>query len=215
MATVEQIIGAEMKSRREARGITQDAVATEAQKYGLRWHRDTVAAIELGRRGLSLGEVALLPLVLADSGVTSHQVVSIPDLLPEDSHQSAEVSSGLTLSLKFIRELLGRRSNEPPSAAPKRPAPTIQEVERQAARKLGVTPEAIDAAARQLWDKGFVAQRELRVAVRTGELTREDPQRLVAPDWPRRVQAIRGAVARQLLRDLKPHLKRSVSRRRK
>ena len=49
-------IGALFRANREAAGLRQDEVARAAREGGLRWTRATVAAIETGKRDISLDE---------------------------------------------------------------------------------------------------------------------------------------------------------------
>lgn len=69
------------------------------------------------------------------------------------------------------------------------------DTEFKAARKLGVSPVALQAAAFRLWGHGFASQRDA--------LVRESSEPSVDP---RRVQALRGAVTKRLLKELEPHL---------
>lgn len=49
-----------MRAWREEAAFTQDDVATAARGFGLNWTRDTVAAIENGRREITLSEFTVL-----------------------------------------------------------------------------------------------------------------------------------------------------------
>jgi transcriptional regulator with XRE-family HTH domain len=60
-------IGTRLRTLREQYGARQDEVATAARQWGLQWTRATVAAIEIGRRQLSVQEFLLLPYVLKES----------------------------------------------------------------------------------------------------------------------------------------------------
>jgi hypothetical protein len=64
--TIERAIGQHLERLREERRATQSEVATAAQAFGLAWAQPTVAAIENGRRQLTLGELVLLPMILAE-----------------------------------------------------------------------------------------------------------------------------------------------------
>jgi transcriptional regulator with XRE-family HTH domain len=76
------VIGRELKTLREAGGLRQEQLAAEARRFGLSWTRATVAAIELGRRQLSIGELLLLPELLGRAGAGWGYDVS--DLIPAD-----------------------------------------------------------------------------------------------------------------------------------
>lgn len=58
------VIGERMRSYREAESLRQDELARKARQHGLRWERATVAAIETGRRAISIEELVRLPLLL-------------------------------------------------------------------------------------------------------------------------------------------------------
>lgn len=58
--TKRKALGDVIRHRREGVGMRQDEVATAARALGLRWTRATVAAIELGRREISLSEFITL-----------------------------------------------------------------------------------------------------------------------------------------------------------
>ena len=67
-----QAIGESLQALRVERGLRQDEVAAEARALGLSWTRATIAAIETGRRELSVGELWLLPWLYH---------VEVPDLV--------------------------------------------------------------------------------------------------------------------------------------
>ncbi len=57
-------MGTNLKRVREGRDLRQEDVAARARAMGLSWTQATIAAIETGRRALSLGELVLLQGVL-------------------------------------------------------------------------------------------------------------------------------------------------------
>ena len=71
-----EILGTAIRGTREVSGKRQDDLAAVAREYGLPWTRATVAAIEIGRRRLSVEEFLLLPAVL--------DFIELADLLPGD-----------------------------------------------------------------------------------------------------------------------------------
>lgn len=90
-------IGARLRALREQHGALQDEVAASARQWGLSsWTRATVAAIETGRRQLSIEEFLLVPYVLrwsclrtATEGVAPKEEVKkmvpeLADLFPDD-----------------------------------------------------------------------------------------------------------------------------------
>jgi len=150
MVTLEEAIGGELKRRREAaHGVTQEAVAVQAQGYGLRWTRATVAAIELGRQQLSLGEFALLPLILNSAGLTGGRVLGLWELLPDtDDDIDLTGAEEVGVPLRIVRGLFQPpvQAGAPSPAVPKRRRPGIGEAERKVARLLGVTPNGLKTA---------------------------------------------------------------------
>jgi transcriptional regulator with XRE-family HTH domain len=194
MTTLEQAIGAEVKRRREADGARQEQLAAAARKYGLKWSQATIAAVELGRRKLSLGELAFLPLILSEAlGDTDAggQLFSIAELIP-DAAQDVDVAPGLRLPLSTVRMLLSGQAAADP--APPRQALALEasgDPERKAARKLGVPARAVVLAARKLWGHGLAEERERRLGA-LEQLPR------------RRLQARRGGITRRLVRELEP-----------
>ncbi len=58
-------LGRRLRAIREQQGKFQDEGATVARGFGFRWSRATVAALETGRRHLSVEEFLLLPSVLS------------------------------------------------------------------------------------------------------------------------------------------------------
>jgi transcriptional regulator with XRE-family HTH domain len=204
--TLEQAIGAELRRLREADGTRQDQLAAAARRYGLRWNQATIAAVELGRRKLSLGEVALLPLVLAEGlgdPNAGARLLGVGELIP-DVDQDVDVSPGLRLPLRTVRMLFGG-----PSESAERPEPSARrpeldaagDAERKAARKLGVSPHAVALAARTLWNQGLTEERDRRVGNPARALSR------------RSLQARRGRVTRRLVQELAPLLKPGKARR--
>jgi len=219
MVTLEEAIGGELKRRREAaHGVTQEAVAVQAQGYGLRWTRATVAAIELGRQQISLGEFVLLPHILRSVGLTGGRVLGLWELLPDTDDDIDLTGAGeVGVPLRIVRGLFQppAQAGAPSPAVPKRRRPGIGEAERKAARQLGVTPAKVMRAARTLWGMTLTQRRDLLVSKRIDLLVsqRIDPTRRLdtagaaTPDWPRRLQAIRGHATRELVAALRPRLR--------
>src|SRR5262249_1656132 len=85
------VMGTRLREVREAANKRQEDVAVVARKLGLDWTRVTVAAIELGRRRLSLEELLLLPYVFNDpdlqkdpKGQAQGRFLELPDFFPRD-----------------------------------------------------------------------------------------------------------------------------------
>src|SRR5262245_19166983 len=224
MVTLEEAIGGELKRRREAaHGVTQEAVAVQAQGYGLHWTRATVAAIELGRQQLSLGEFVLLPHILRSVGLTGGRVLGLWELMPDTDDDVDLTGAGeVGVPLRIVRGLFQppAQAAAPSPAVPKRRRPGIGEAERKAARQLGVSPATIMRAARTLWGITLTQRRDLLVSKRIDLLVskridptrRVDPAEAGTPGWPRRLQAIRGHATRELLQALRPRIETSRKR---
>ena len=86
-------------------------VAQEARALGLNWRRETVTWIEKGRRGLSIEEVMLLPLVLT---AATRRHVRLADLFVED----VQITERLTLKRRAFRELLAGEAVSIPGYTP-------------------------------------------------------------------------------------------------
>jgi hypothetical protein len=66
--TLATYLGERLRVRRQVRQRSQEDVATLARRWGLAWTRSVVAAIEAGRRQLSIEELLLLPWIAAHQG---------------------------------------------------------------------------------------------------------------------------------------------------
>jgi len=167
-------------------------VAVAAQQFGLAWGQATVSAIEAGRRGVSVGELALLPSILERAGITTTRL-TISELIPGDPTTSASLAPGATLPLATIRALFGQGSTVlmPLSGALTLTGHgAITEVDRRVARALKVSPEAVAQAALRAWGRPLHSERDARV----NDLAASAQKR--------------GRVTRQLLRELKPTIRR-------
>lgn len=152
-----------LRQRREAAGLTQDRVTTAARGLGLNWTRATVAAIEIGRRELSLAEFVTL--------------------------RGADVAAGeLDVFFAKARAKRGAAGDDAEH----------MEAEIKAARRLGVEPGAVVAAARRLWGRTLTDQRDALVRAAIGESRPAGAHAGVA----RAIQARRGHVTRVLVADL-------------
>lgn len=197
--TLEQAIGQQMRRLREAAGVRQETIAAAARFWRLpTWTQATVAAIELGQRGLSVGEFVTLPLLFHEAGIgrPSGGHLELEDFVPRmvDGFPNVPVvPDGFGMPLRIVRTLL-RGGHPPASVQPDRAETGPGEAERKAARKLGCSPNDIVAAARQLWGHTLSEERDQRIGKRAEKLDR------------RSLQAVRGRVTRALVRDLEPML---------
>ena len=221
--TIEQVIGQEIRRLREAAGVGQSVLAAAARQYGLPWTRALVAAVELGRKRLTLGELALVPLVLAEADVTGGRVLNLADLIPADQ-RSVTVGPGLEMPLTIARAMLLGDDDRLLGPSPKlvdvgvdrRAVEAAGDAEQKAALALGVSPESVVKAAHQRWGRSLTAERDRRVvAYTTASEGSSFTIGVTTPEWPRRLQAIRGHVTRALLDELQTPLKAAAKKRRK
>ena len=104
------LLGQRLRALREGGGKRQEDLAGVARGYGLSWSRATVAAIETGRRQLSVGELFLLPAVL--NRLTGAEVLAsgnllVADLLPERGDQWVALTPRTSVRVRSLRALLG------------------------------------------------------------------------------------------------------------
>ena len=216
---MERAIGRELRRLRVEAGIGQSTLAAAARQYGAAWTRAMIAAIELGRKQLSLGEVVLLVLVLREAGVTRGRRLTISDLIPI-TDEAVAVGPGYALPLRLARALLlePQTREEPakpvPVRADRHALEAADDAVQKAAGSLRVSPEAIVQAAHDRWGRGLTARRDEIAKRREAALLRADPEEARSADWPRRVQAIRGAATRELLGELRPLLKGTTRKKR-
>jgi transcriptional regulator with XRE-family HTH domain len=177
--TLEQAIGEELKRLREAAGVRQEAVAFAAQRFGLNWTQPTVAAIENGRRSLSLGEAGMLGSIAFWSGI-ARPPRRLLDFIP-DTDEWVILAPGHEAPLRSIRWLYGTYEEQeaaPGYGGPSRDAGIITETDRKAARVLRVAPERVAQAAIELWNRGLAEERDRLVgdpaasAQKRGRVTR-------------------------------------------
>ena len=165
------------------------------------WTRASVASLETGRRGLSVEEFMLLPMVLKI--LTGRDQWWLGDLLPDGW---IKMPLGLRTSGRSLRDLLDGGSVEDwevqaGTALEMREATNRlqqqSEAVRHAARRLEVEPGTVSRMADQIWRRSFNQERDARI-VGAGE---DDMP-------PRRIQALRGHVTRELINELRQALDR-------
>jgi Helix-turn-helix len=204
MATLAQVIGRSIRQWRESHGLRQEDIAAAARRYGLDWTQGTIAAIELGQRQLTLDDVVLFPIILAEVDGPSDRGALIPNPAEFVPETAEEVMVGpLSFPARVVRAFLGGREIGGPPPPPPRASRRVlleQEAlgtaEMKAARRLGVSAGAIVQAARRLWGQSLAAERDQRMA-----------QQPDMPTSPRSLQALRGHVTRELLDELRPVVK--------
>jgi transcriptional regulator with XRE-family HTH domain len=104
------LLGQRLRALREGGGKRQEDLAAAARGYGLAWSRATVAAIETGRRQLSVGELCLLPATLnrlAGAEGPASGGLLVADLLPERGDQWVALTPRTSVRVRSLRALLG------------------------------------------------------------------------------------------------------------
>src|SRR5260370_20679819 len=104
------LLGQRLRALREGGGKRQEDLAAAARGHGLAWSRATVAAIETGRRQLSVGELFLLPAALnkltgAERPASGGLLVA--DLLPERGGQWVALTPRTSVRVRSLPALLG------------------------------------------------------------------------------------------------------------
>lgn len=194
---IDQVLGTNLERLRKEKGWSQDDLVSRGWQVGLPWSRSTIAALEGGKRGVELGEVVLLALILNSS---------VAELLAGDD--LTLVGDGTGMWLDDVRDVLTSDHQTAQESFPdihsrvsKAKAVDMHdlvmlsangEAEQKAARKLGVTPQTIAQAAYDIWGRSLTDERNLRVE---------------QIDWvdetaTRQVQAYRGHVTRELLDEI-------------
>jgi hypothetical protein len=196
LTTLEQAIGQQMRRLREGAAVRQETIASGAAMWALPWTQATVAAIELGQRGLMLGEFIMLPLVFLEVGIhradgTPLQLEDfVPQYVEENMPNVPVVPGGLQMPLKIVRTLLRGGHPSAKDLPQQRPAgPGV--AERKMARKLGCSTTAVMNLAQELWQRTLSEERDARIGARAAQLDR------------RSLQAVRGRVTRALVSELK------------
>jgi transcriptional regulator with XRE-family HTH domain len=192
------IVGPLFRQRREELGLRLDDVAEYVRDAGMvGWNRTTVSALELGQRELDLEEVwlvcAAMEIGLAEllGRQAPDSAVSVGDAGTWDFGLIREVLTGerdgLAGRLAGVREVQAKRQEEldvERDAGDK----TVQRV----AHQLGSDPVTVAKFAWALWGRPLTRERDLRVA-----------QLAEAGASPRTLQALRGHVTRDLVKQLR------------
>jgi len=214
-----EMLAAGVKEARQRLDLRQEDAAARARAYGLStWIRGTVAQAEVGARRFALEEVLLLALAYE---------TSLAELIAGDEHDLVELTPNARLSVGALRALLSgnppavdeamdvpatrdispRRSDRFPDvlaearrfgigdrSALERALDEISDAERHAARKLGTTPERVNLAAMRRWGRTLAEERDHRLAKQATNVP------------PRRRQALRGHITRELMTELEAEL---------
>jgi transcriptional regulator with XRE-family HTH domain len=216
-APLHQVIGRRLRALRTAAGRLQEDVAAAARAWGFDWQRGTVAMIELGRRRVTAEELIALPAIARDAGLEGFSLgedvmvilsplAGAPTLSPSGplrSHHVELVPIGHgrapdTPEAREIRRLEPRLRHKQAEAEVFRIAlESHGDAETKAARVLGVSPIVVAMAAQRRFRQSLTAQRDAVAAGREG----------IGSIDPRRLQARRGHITRQLVEELRPFVK--------
>jgi transcriptional regulator with XRE-family HTH domain len=201
----------------EAEGLRQEDLAEAMTGLGFAWTRNRVTQVVTGRGALSVLEIAglcaVLRVSLADllGGATQELALdagSVPlraileALFYGESESWHLLGDRSAPAEQFLDELglahaaqVARTSTPPSEPAIYRTTAWGERAEatRKAARRLGVTPRDVEAAAVQLWGHALPIERDRRVDPRPDE-------------GARALQARRAHVTRALLVELREHL---------
>ncbi len=216
--TLQDLLARRLRALRLAHNARQEDVARGALSLGLDWTRSTVAAIEAGRRVLSIEELLLLPAIVGIGYGAACRLDELLGVTPQGFEEWRDEPIALTPSLVVnLREIwpaimsdAGRADlvnrlptlgvdalvtvSEPASASANALAPTVQRAafglaERHAADRLGVSPLAVSVAAHRLWKRSFSDERDRRVSEQ-------------GDAGPRTLRARRGHVTRSMLTEI-------------
>jgi hypothetical protein len=222
-----EVLAAGMKRARQDQDLRQEDAAVLARAYGLSsWIRGTVAQAEVGARRFALEEVLLLALAYQTSvadliGGGDDELV---ELTPDARLSIGAIRALLSGDAERVRALPAEAVDVPAHRGPTArqsgrfpdllaeagrfgiedrgvltpAADEISDVERHAARKLGSTPELVNAAAILLWGHSLTRERDQRLS--------EQAKHLPA----RSRQALRGHITRDLIRELQAQLDRET-----
>src|SRR5258707_11551520 len=103
------LLGQRLRALREGGGKRQEDLAAAARGHGLSWSRATVAAIETGRRRLSVDELLLLPVALNRLAVGRTGEASaaggllVAHLLPERGEQWVALTPRASVPVLALR----------------------------------------------------------------------------------------------------------------
>ena len=230
-------LSARLRELRRELGITQEELAVWVNAHcHLGWTRDTVRNTEEGTREIPLAEffslAALLPLTLEelfpaevvlelDGGLKVQGGAGLRALLGprkdatvtpqpvrlEVGFPQARVATdklGISDSVEVVH-LKGDAASASSSSGQltvevgiTASAEVIRLADQKAATSLGIAPAKVRELSNRLWGRDLTTERDTRVAERLGDKEVS----------PRSLQALRGHVTRELLDELRPHLKR-------
>lgn len=211
--TLTSAVARGLRALREDAGASADKLARAARRHGLPWTRNSVAALEGGRRGLPADELLLLPTVastLLGRRVGWAELFEQAELVelgghrlrPHELVELLHEAPSLLLQQKLGTDVSGDRDAGAAAVveaakgdAERKVAAALQLAQ---AAPLDVTAEDVARAALEAFGRSLTDERETRLEARLetdgGEAT------------PRRRQAVRGRLTRQLVDELRPAL---------
>lgn len=215
--SVATLIGRELRALRETAALRQDQVAATARAWGfLDWTSATVAAVEAGRRQLSVEELVLMPWIINGTGpasAVSHPdhsgATELPQILGCDHRAVVEITPMLALTGAGFQAIFAGRADTDAMVravlrAPKSKSVRLEaglDAELKAARKLGIAAADVVTLSRRLWGRSLTEERDRRVS-----------EAAHAPRTARALQAQRGHMTRSLVAELGVALKKGAKR---
>ena len=217
---LDRAIARRLRTLREAAGIPREFVALAARQWGVEWTAGTLALIEDGRRRLSLAEFFMLPTVLNtvipvefrpvdDNSASPVRQFTLDNLLPAPGAQRLAVTPHLFTYPDALRLLIrhhgvmgmtpGGQLEEHFDRPRSRELQLYDEVALPAAHALKVPMAVVVRAVEQLWKQSMTQKRDSLVKNQLRARKGEQPS-------PRQLQALRGDVARDMLKELRLHL---------
>lgn len=217
--TLQRLLARRLRELRIAHNARQEDMADGALMVGLDWTRSTVAAIEAGRRALSIEEFILLPVIVAIGYGAACRLDELLGVTPQGFQdwrdEPIALTRFLTVSLSDVWPVIvsdaGRTNlvNRAPMHEAHMELGTAAAgvgrltwranrvrrsafglAEQHAAERLETSPLAVSVAAHRLWKRSFSEERDRRLAEK-GEAS------------PRTLQARRGHITRAMLAEIR------------
>jgi hypothetical protein len=216
---LEQAMGQHLRAIREGAGVPREMLAEAVQRRGIPWTVATITLIERGRRRITTGELLLLPYVLNKIIPREHwpyegenpvaerrRLFRASDLVPVLSAEKVAVTPDCEAYPNAIPDVMNGVSMEKfdqlfsnglftTRRAQERPF--WDEVTLRIARSMRLPFRTVAAAASVVWGgRTFLIERDERLKTR-----------LPAGASPRKIQALRGHVSREMKQELQTYLK--------
>lgn len=172
-----EYLGMRLRALRIRATKTQAEIAMRANAAGIPWVQQTVAAIEQGKRPLTLVEFLLLPSIYGVSRLAA--------LADDEDNQPLELTQRVTIPAWTFRAIL--RGQRPEVRVGKSYVAGPDALARKLAARLDLDPALVNRAALHGFGTTMTAEREARVV-----------QRVAEDASPAQLQAVRGHVTRQL-----------------